>query len=509
MKTFHDTDRSDKFRDECGVFAITHHTEASRMAYLGLYGLQHRGQESAGIVTSDGQRLHMHRDMGYVADVFDDARLAALEGDSAIGHVRYSTTGESRLANAQPILTESWRGPLALAHNGNLLNTDRLRVELEREGAVFQSTTDTEVVLHLLARCPIADLGLSLREVFSLVTGAFSVVFQTPQDTWAVRDPYGVRPLCLGRLENSWVVASETCAFDLINADYIRDVQPGEILRIERGRLSSSWLKAAPRRAHCIFEHVYFSRPDSRVFERNVHETRYEMGRQLAREQGVEADLVVPVPDSGVTAALGYSDASGLPFQFGLIRNHYVGRTFIEPRQSIRHFGVKVKLNPVRPVLEGRRVVLIDDSIVRGTTSRKIVEMVRSAGAAEVHLRISSPPTVSPCHYGIDTPTCEELIANQKTLEDIREHTGADSLAYLSLEGLRRAVGDQGDYCLACFDRHYPIALEKTSAQKSLFDTPSPPETRLPWDTPAGPLPQDQPAEACEEGKELLVEEAR
>lgn len=467
---------ADKFRDECGVFAVTNHPDASRIAYLGLYGLQHRGQESAGIVTSDGRHLFQYRGMGYVADVFDDARLASLRGDAAIGHVRYSTTGESRLANAQPILTESWRGPVALAHNGNLLNTNRLRRELERDGAVFQSTTDTEVVLHLLARCPAEDFGQALRETFGLVKGAFSVVIQTPTATWAVRDGFGVRPLCLGRLGSSWVIASETCAFDLINADYIRDVEPGEILRIDGDRLTGRRLREEPRRAHCIFEHVYFSRPDSKVFERSVHESRYEMGRRLAREQPVEADLVVPVPDSGVTAALGYSDASGLPFQFGLIRNHYVGRTFIEPRQSIRHFGVKVKLNPVRPVLENRRVVLIDDSIVRGTTSRKIVDMVRSAGASEVHLRISSPPTVSPCHYGIDTPTCEELIANRKEWEEIRAFTGADSLAYLSMEGLRASVEDQGDYCLACFDKQYPIPLEPPAAQKSLF---SPPDEEL------------------------------
>ncbi len=472
--------RRDKFHDECGVFAITNHSEASRMAYLGLYGLQHRGQESAGIVSSDGKQLFQYRGMGYVADVFDDARLASLKGGSAIGHVRYSTTGQSHLANAQPILTESWRGPVALAHNGNLLNTGRLRRELEREGAVFQSTTDTEVVLHLLARCPLPDLSQALREVLGQVSGAYSVVIQTPEATWAVRDAFGVRPLCLGRLGVSWVIASETCAFDLINADYIRDVEPGEILRIDSNGLSSTRLREEGRRAHCVFEHVYFSRPDSRVFGRSVHESRYEMGRQLAREQPVEADLVVPVPDSGVTAALGFSDGSKLPFQFGLIRNHYVGRTFIEPRQSIRHFGVKVKLNPVRPVLENRRVVLIDDSIVRGTTSRKIVEMVRSAGARDVHLRISSPPTVSPCHYGIDTPTEEELIANQKEGEELRRYTGADSLAYLSLEGLQASVADQGNFCMACFDRHYPISLKKPTAQKSLFEgeTEAAPESR-------------------------------
>ncbi len=460
-------------REACGLFGIAGVADAALLTYYGLYALQHRGEESAGIVSSDGRELVQHRGLGLVADVFTAETLDRLANPVAIGHVRYSTTGQSHLANAQPILTESWRGPVALAHNGNLLETGKLRRELEREGAVFQSTTDTEVVLHLLARCPTEDTTEALREVLGQVSGAFSLVVQTPEAVWAVRDGYGVRPLCLGRLDGSWVVASETCAFDLIDAHYVRDVEPGEVLRIDGEGLSSSRLREAPRHAHCIFEHVYLSRPDSLVFERSVHASRYEMGRQLAREHPVQADLVVPVPDSGVTAALGYADASGLPFQFGLIRNHYIGRTFIEPRQSIRNFGVKLKLNPVRPVLEGKRVVLIDDSIVRGTTSRKIVEMVRSAGAAEIHLRISSPPTVSPCYYGIDTPTYEELIANQKQLEEIREHTGADSLRYLSLEGLQSSVGDRGNFCMACFDKQYPIPLEGASPQKSLFELES------------------------------------
>ncbi len=459
----------DKFRDHCGVFAVTDHSEASRMAYLGLYGLQHRGQESAGIVTSEGGHLHQFRGMGYVADVFDDDKLADLKGSSAIGHVRYSTTGESRLCNAQPIVTVSWRGPVALAHNGNLVNAAALRAELERDGAVFQTSTDTEVALHLLARSPRQEMEEALHDVFSRLAGAFSLLMLTPRAVWAIRDPFGVRPLCLGKLGDSWVVASETCAFDLINAQYQRDVQPGEMLRIEDGQLRSFFLKPASRHAHCIFEHVYFSRPDSQIFQRSVHVSRYEMGRALAREAPLDADWVVPVPDSGVTAALGYAEESGIPFQMGLIRNHYVGRTFIEPSQSIRHFGVKVKLNPVRPLLEGRRVILIDDSIVRGTTSQKIVEMVRSAGAREVHLRVSSPPTISPCHYGIDTPTHRELIANQKTLEEIRAFTGADTLAYLSLEGLKAAVGDRGDFCSACFDNQYPIEIRRATPQKTLF----------------------------------------
>lgn len=459
----------DKFHDECGVFAICGHPEAARLTYLGLYGLQHRGQESAGIVSSDGTRLHQKLGMGYVAEVFDESALSSLRGHMAVGHVRYSTTGESRLTNAQPILTDTWRGPVALAHNGNLIDTRELRKELEKEGAVFQGTTDSEVMLHLLAKQPHGEMGLALQEVLNSVTGAFSLALATVDSIWVARDPYGVRPLCLGRLDEAWVVSSETCAFDLINAEYLREVRPGELLRIKNRELLSLDLRPSPRRAHCIFEHVYFSRPDSRIFERSVHVSRQEMGRLLAEEAPVDADLVVPVPDSGVTAALGYAEAAGLPFQFGLIRNHYVGRTFIEPTQSIRHFGVKVKLNPVRHILEGRRVVLIDDSIVRGTTSKKIVEMVRTAGAREVHLRISSPPTIGPCHYGISTPTYGELIAHEKSIQEIRKYVGADSLSYLSLEGLKRAVGDRDNFCMACFDHNYPIRRAPGASQQSLF----------------------------------------
>ncbi len=463
--------RTDKFRDECGVFGIACHPEAARHTYLGLYALQHRGQESAGIVSTDGSQLHRQRGMGLVADVFDDSRLARLRGESAIGHVRYSTSGDSSINNAQPIVSESWRGPIALAHNGNLLNNERLRRQLEGEGAIFQSTSDTEVVLHLLARCPNKDLDQALREVLLQIQGAYSMLIQTPKQLYAVRDPLGVRPLCLGQLEDAYTVASETCAFDLIGARYLRDVAPGEILKIENGQLESFFLPSAPHPAHCIFEHVYFSRPDSTVFERSVHRSRYLMGRQLAQEASVPADIVVPVPDSGMTAALGYSDESEIPFKFGLIRNHYVGRTFIEPKQSIRHFGVKIKLNPVKELLKDKKVILIDDSIVRGTTSRKIVELVRWAGATEVHLRIRSPPTVSPCYYGIDTPTHRELIGANKTVEEIRTYTGADSLSYLSLEGMQKAVSSKGNFCSACFDEKYPIPISRDSLQKRLFET--------------------------------------
>ena len=440
------------------------------MAYLGLYALQHRGQESAGIVTVNGGKLLQRQGMGYVADVFGDDELNSLKGTAAIGHVRYSTTGESRLANAQPILTNSQRGQMALGHNGNLLQTEQIRAELEGEGAVFQSTTDSEIMLHLLARSRHKEMGSAIKEVFGRVAGAFSLVLATPEAIWAARDPYGVRPLCLGKLNDSWVVASETCAFDLIGAHYVRDVNPGEAVEL-RGEHLTSWTIVEPNEtAHCIFEHVYFARPDSRVFERSVHSSRYEMGQQLAREHPADADFVVPVPDSGVTAALGFSSAAGIPFQFGLIRNHYVGRTFIEPKKAIRHFGVKVKLNPVRELLEGHRVTIIDDSIVRGTTSKKIVEMLRQAGATEVHMRIASPPTVSPCHYGINTPTYAELIANRMSVQEICKYIQADSLAYLSVEGMKVAVGAEEGFCAACFDRKYPIPRTPRGPQRELFD---------------------------------------
>ena len=460
----------DKFHDECGVFGIFNHDEASRLTYLGMYALQHRGQESAGIVSSNGKQLFRSRGMGQVADVFTASTLEALKGKSAIGHVRYSTAGESIPTNVQPIVSECWRGPVALAHNGNLVNAPTLKRELELGGAIFQSTSDTEVILHLLAKSSQEHRDDALMEALAMLRGAYSLLMLSSTALYAIRDNYGVRPLCLGRHEDGYVVASETCAFDLIGAEYIRDIEPGEILKINKDGLTSFQMQADVRKAHCVFEHVYFSRPDSLVFERSVNHMRREMGRQLARESYVEADLVVPVPDSGVTAALGFAEEAGIPFNFGLIRNHYVGRTFIEPKQSIRHFGVKVKLNPVKEMLKGKRVVLIDDSIVRGTTSKKIVEMVRSAGASEVHFRISSPPTVAPCLYGIDTPTYEELIANNKTLEEIRVFTTADTLSYLSLEGLMKAVDAKGDFCSACFDKVYPIPLKSEVEQGSLFE---------------------------------------
>jgi amidophosphoribosyltransferase len=459
----------DKLKEECGIFGIVSHPEAARMAYLGTYALQHRGQESAGIVTSDGAKLHIQKGMGHVADVFSPSRLEQLPGAMAIGHVRYSTAGESTAANAQPILIDCWRGPVALAHNGNLINAAQLRRELERDGAIFHSTSDSEVILHLLSRSKRRTLLDAFVDALRIVQGAYSVLLLTPEFLLAARDPHGFRPLCVGQIGSKYVVASETCAFDLIDARYVRDVEPGEVLMIDADNIDSSFPLPKEKPAHCIFEHVYFSRPDSLVFGRTVNTSRRMMGIHLAREHAVEADVVVPVPDSGVSAGIGYAHESGIPLEFGLIRNHYVGRTFIEPKQSIRNFGVKVKLNPVREILQGKRVVLVDDSIVRGTTSKKIVHIIRAAGAKEIHLRITSPPIISPCYYGIDTPTKSELIASTKTVEDIRKFVGADTLGYLSLPALLDSVQDKGRYCSACFTERYPTEVVHQDRQKELF----------------------------------------
>jgi amidophosphoribosyltransferase len=463
----------DHFHDRCGLFGIFGHPEAAHLTYLGLYALQHRGQESAGIVASDGARLRMEKGMGLVNDIFTDACLSGLVGDRAMGHVRYSTAGDTVAANAQPILIECHRGTIALGHNGNLVNAALLRQELEAAGSIFQSTSDTEVILHLYARSHRERLEDAIAASLSKVMGAFSLLFLTPEALVAARDPWGFRPLVLGRLDGATIVCSETCALDLIDAEYVRDLEPGELVVIDGGGIRSFHPFPPEPPSQCIFEHVYFARPDSQVFGRNVLLSRLLLGRQLAREAPADADIVVPVPDSGMGAALGYSQESGLPFQWGLIRNHYVGRTFIEPKQSIRSFGVKVKLNPVASVLAGKRVVLIDDSIVRGTTSRKIVGMVRGAGAREVHVRISSPPTTGPCHYGIDTPLKSELIASSHSEEEIRQHIAADSLAYLSHEGLLQSVDDPGSrrYCTACFSGRYPVAVSQLdSSQLRLFE---------------------------------------
>jgi amidophosphoribosyltransferase len=455
----------DKLHEECGVFGIFGHPEAANMTYLGLYALQHRGQESAGIAASDGQRVRVSRAMGYVADAFDTAALSQVPGTLAIGHVRYSTSGESKLSNAQPIVIDCVHGQIALCHNGNLVNARELRDELVGQGSIFQSSSDTEVLLHLYARSKAATVEEAIIESVAQVQGAFSFVMLTRDLMIAVRDPHGFRPLALGRLDDAIVVCSETCAMDLIGATYVRDVEPGEVLVVSAaGMRSIKPFPPAPL-AHCIFEHVYFARPDSYVFGKSVNEVRTELGRILAREQPVAADVVVPVPDSGLCAAMGYAEESGVRLRMGLIRNHYVGRTFIQPQAAIRHFGVKVKLNPVKSIIDGQRVVLVDDSIVRGTTSRKIVKMVRATGAKEVHVRISCPPTISPCFYGVDTPQRSELIAATHTLDEITKYLEADSVAYLSLEGLLSAVGSQGgSYCSSCYTGRYPVEFPRDEA---------------------------------------------
>ena len=464
----------DKFHDECAVFGVYGHEEAANLTYLGLYALQHRGQEASGIVAGDGEQFCIQKGMGLVADIFHKSVLEKLPGHMAIGHNRYSTTGGNDLKNVQPLTVNFALGNLALAHNGNLINAQMLRHELEAYGAIFQSTSDSEVIIHLIAHSRAGSFLSRVVDALNQVRGAFSVVLMTDNGLIAARDPYGLRPLCIGRLRSSWVVASETCAFDLLDAEYIREVEPGELIVITDQGLESHhpFPKTAP--AMCVFEYVYFARPDSRIFgSKAVYATRKALGRQLAQEAWVPADVVIPVPDSGVPAALGYAEGASVRFEAGLIRNHYVGRTFIEPEQSIRHFGVKVKLNAVSEVLEGKRVVVIDDSLVRGTTSRKIVKMIRQAGAKEVHMRISSPPIISPCFYGIDTPTKKELIASDHSIEEIRKYITADSLAYLSLDGMLKSAPRTPDqYCTACFTERYPIPFTRAEElQLGLFET--------------------------------------
>jgi amidophosphoribosyltransferase len=456
-------DSTDKLHEECGVVAIYGHPHAAREAYLSLYALQHRGQESAGIATADGQRLANIKGMGLVSEIFTDDVLAKLPGHMAIGHTRYSTTGDSALLNAQPIRVDSTKGLIAIAHNGNLVNLGNVRARLEREGAYFQTTSDSEIIVQLIAHSGAGSLVDAIADSLSQVEGAFSIVMMTRDRIFAARDPRGFRPLSMGRMKNpggpdTVVFASESCAFDLLRAEYVRDILPGELVMVSEDGVTSRQYASGVPQSSCVFEHVYFARPDSRIYGRWVQESRDQMGRQLARESGVPADVVVPVPDSGVTAALGYAEEAGIPFRFGLIRNHYVGRTFIEPEQRVRDFGVRLKLNPVHNLLEGKRVILIDDSIIRGTTSRKIVRMVRGAGATEVHLRISCPPTISPCFYGVDTPSKKELIAANNSVEEIRHYIEADSLAYLSLDGLLKSVRDESNvgYCTACYTGNYP-----------------------------------------------------
>ncbi len=463
-----------KWKDECGVFGIWNDSEASRLTYLGLYALQHRGQESTGIVTlenpgDEGQHTH-HKGLGRVADVFQESDLDRLSGNIAIGHVRYSTTGSNLLTNAQPLTAKLRRTPIAIAHNGNIVNNRQIHDTLCDEGAIFQGTNDTEVLLHLLARKGNKKFLDSLKESVQMLEGAFSMLLLTRKKLIAIRDPLGFRPLVLGTKINSkgetaWVISSETCAFDLIGAKYVREIEPGEIFWVdEKGthsmRFSDSADKSKQKHAKCIFEHVYFSRPDSIVFGQSVYESRKEFGRQLALESPVDADVVIPVPDSGMPAAIGFSVQSKIPFELGIIRNHYVGRTFIEPKQSIRSFGVKVKLNPQAAVLNGKRVIVVDDSLVRGTTSKKIISLIRQAGATEVHLKIAAPPTVGPCYYGVDTPRRGDLIASNKSVAEIREFVGADSLTYLSEAGMYKALKSSGEsFCAACFTNKYPTPL--------------------------------------------------
>ncbi|HEX9779362.1 MAG TPA: amidophosphoribosyltransferase [Geopsychrobacteraceae bacterium] len=466
----------DKLHEECGVFGIYGHPEAANLSYLGLYALQHRGQEGCGIATADGYQLKAHRGMGLVSDVFrSEDVFERLPGQAAIGHVRYSTAGGNDVKNCQPIMVDYCRGSIAVAHNGNLVNADELRDRLEKKGSIFSTTSDTETIIHLIARTQAESLSDRIGEALNRVRGAYSLVFLTETRMVAVRDPHGFRPLSLGMLDGAYVVASESCAFDLIEAEFIREIEPGEMIIFTKDGMKSYFPFKKVEVTPCVFEYIYFARPDSRIFDRMVYPVRKEFGRQLAREHPVEADMVIAVPDSGVPAAMGYAEEAGLPLELGLIRNHYVGRTFIEPQQSIRHFGVKIKLNPVREILAGKRVVVVDDSIVRGTTSRKIVKMLRDAGAKEVHLRISSPPVSFPCFYGIDTPSRKELISASHTIDEIATYVTADSLGYLSLEGLTRSVEKSGagpaHFCESCFSGKYPVKFPrvKTDKQMGLF----------------------------------------
>jgi amidophosphoribosyltransferase len=442
---------------------------AAELASLALHALQHRGQESAGITVADGHRLETHKMMGLVAEVFDEETTRRLTGNFAIGHVRYSTSGSSHILNAQPLQVASHRGTVSVAHNGNLVNAAELRHEMERDGSIFSTTSDTETILHLLARNPAEKAEDALLEILPRVRGAYSLVMLTRDKLVAVRDPYGFRPLCLGRYLDSYVVASESCAFDIIGATYLRDVAPGEMVVLGKGELQSRRLPGEAPEKRCVFEHVYFSRPDSIVFGRNVESARRRSGEILGREAPAAADLVCAVPDSSNTAALGYARATGLPFELALIRNHYVGRTFISPAQKVRDMSVRIKFNPVAEVLDGQRVVVVDDSIVRGTTMRKLVKLIRQAGAREVHLRIASPPVTNPCYYGIDTPVRNELIASSHTVEEIKTYLRVDSLAYLSLPGLLEAAGEGERYCEACFTGNYPISFSEM-AGKDVFD---------------------------------------
>lgn len=452
----------DSFRDECGVFGVYGCDDAATLCYLGLYALQHRGQESAGIVTSDDDSFYVVKDDGLVSDVFNPENLAYLEGHSAIGHVRYSTTGSNTVHNIQPLYSKTSLGKLAIAHNGNITNAYSIYNELKDQGALFQSTVDSEVILHLLSKGPEKEFIKALDFALSELEGAFSLVLLGEDFLVAARDPFGFRPLVLGRLNDGFIVASETCALDLIGAKYEREVHPGEIILINKNGMQSTQMRRKQPRSMCVFEHIYFARPDSRVFGDSVHLVRKEFGRVLAREHTIDADLVMSIPDSGNSAAMGYAEASGLPYEIGMTRNHYVGRTFIQPSQNIRDLSVRVKLNPIKEVLDGKRVLVVDDSLVRGTTSKQRVEAIRKAGATHVHVLISSPPITDPCHFGIDTPDKDRLIASNHSIKDICERIGADTLGYLSMDGMLRAVKSYApnDFCTGCFTGRYPVEVK-------------------------------------------------
>ncbi|MBI2435208.1 MAG: amidophosphoribosyltransferase [Candidatus Hydrogenedentes bacterium] len=461
----------DQVRDECGVFGVYGHSEAAKLIYLGLYALQHRGQEGAGIVCSDEGLLTAHRGIGLVADIFKPHKLARVRGSHGIGHVRYSTFGSSNLTNVQPLVVNYARGAggaMALCHNGNLVNATSLREDLEDQSSIFQTTTDSEVIIHLISHSVGVSFTDCVIEALRTVEGAYSVLIMNGEEIVAARDPFGFRPLWLGRLGDSYVVASETCALDIIDAEWTREIEPGEVVTISRNGIESRRPFAPVTPKQCIFEFIYVARPDSYIFGQSVDEVRKNLGRALARIAPVDADIVMAVPDSSNPAALGYAHESGIPFDMGFIRNHYVGRTFIEPEEGIRDFGVKIKLNPARTAVEGKRIVLVDDSIVRGTTARKIIKMLRRSGAAEIHFRISSPEIINSCYYGIDTPNREKLIAHNMTVHDIREYLEVDSLAYLPIHALVAATGNHPDhFCLACFNNDYPTPTPEEYAARS------------------------------------------
>jgi len=464
------SNESGRPQHECGICGIYGHESSAKLAYFGLYALQHRGQESAGIVTSDGEQVSFHKDMGLVPEVFSEANLQELQGHLSVGHVRYSTTGASNITNTQPFTINHKGTSLSVAHNGNLVNGIELRKKLEAKGSIFQTSMDSEIVLHLIARNAHLGLERALADSFAAVKGAYSILLMTPDTMVAVRDPNGFRPLCLGKLNTgAWVVASETCALDLIEAEYVRDVEPGEVLIINENGLKSIFPWPKVRSSFCIFEHVYFARPDSDIFNINVYQTRKRMGEILARETDIDGDFVMPFPDSGNYAAIGYSQASGIPLEMGVIRNHYVGRTFIQPTQSMRDFNVRVKLNPVRSFLKDKKVIIVEDSIIRGTTGKSRVRSLRNAGAKEVHMMVSCPPTRYACYYGIDFPSSTELVAAKNTVKEISDHLGLDSLNYLSIEGMVEATGmTEKDFCLACFDGQYPIEPDLSFRKNAL-----------------------------------------